>query len=85
MGRGCPVLASDIPALREISGSGALLLPLGDEAAWAEAMRRVVGDEALRADLRARGAETVARYSWDKTARGVLDVLAAAVAAPPAA
>jgi glycosyltransferase involved in cell wall biosynthesis len=86
MGRGCPVLASDIPALREISGSGALLLPLGDEAAWAEAMRRVVGDEGLRADLRARGAETVARYSWDRTARGVLDVLsAAAVAAPPAA
>jgi glycosyltransferase involved in cell wall biosynthesis len=86
MGRGCPVLASDIPALREISGSGALLLPLGDEAAWTEAMRRVVGDETLRADLRVRGAETVARYSWERTARGVLDVLsAAAVAAPPAA
>jgi glycosyltransferase involved in cell wall biosynthesis len=85
MGRGCPVLASDIPSLREISGSGALLLPLGEEEAWAEAMRRVVGDEGLRADLRARGAETVARYSWDKTARGVLDVLSAAVAAPPAA
>jgi glycosyltransferase involved in cell wall biosynthesis len=87
MGRGCPVLASDIPALREISGSGALLLPLGDEAAWAEAMRRVVADEGLRADLRARGAETVARYSWEATARGVLDVLArsaGAVAAPPA-
>ena len=88
MGRGCPVLASDIPALREISGSGALLLPLADEEAWADAMRRVVGDEGLRADLRARGAETVARYSWERTARGVLDVLArsaAAVAAPPAA
>lgn len=82
MGRGCPVLASDIPALREISGSGALLLALGDEAAWAEAMRRVVADESLRADLRARGAETVARYSWDKTARGVLDVLSYA-AQPP--
>jgi glycosyltransferase involved in cell wall biosynthesis len=82
MGRGCPVLASDIPALREISGSGALLLPLGDEAAWAEAMRRVVVDESLRAHLRARGAETVARYSWDQTARGVLDVLSHAAQAP---
>jgi glycosyltransferase involved in cell wall biosynthesis len=88
MGRGCPVLASDIPALREVSGSGALLLPLDDEAAWAEAMRRVAGDDGLRADLRARGAETVARYSWERTARGVLDVLArsaSAVAAPPPA
>jgi glycosyltransferase involved in cell wall biosynthesis len=81
MGRGCPVLASDIPALREVSGSGALLLPLADEEAWAEAMRRVVADEALRADLRARGAETVARYSWEATARGVLDVLAGAAGA----
>jgi len=78
MARGCPVLASDIPALREVSGSGALLLPLADEEAWAEAMRRVVADEAVRADLRARGAETVARYSWETTARGVLDVLARA-------
>ena len=81
MGRGCPVLASDIPALREVSGSGALLLPLDDEEAWAEAMRRVVGDEGLRGDLRARGAETVARYSWEQTARGVLDVLARAAGA----
>jgi len=81
MGRGCPVLASDIPALREVSGSGALLLALGDEAAWADAMRRVVADEELRADLRARGAETVARYSWEATARGVLDVLARAASA----
>ena len=78
MARGCPVLASDIPALREISGSGALLLPLGDEAAWADGMRRAAADEGLRADLRRRGAETVARYSWDKTARGVLDVLSRA-------
>jgi glycosyltransferase involved in cell wall biosynthesis len=78
MARGCPVLASDIPGLREISGSAALLLPLGDEGAWAEAMRRVVTDEALRADLRARGAETAARYSWEATARGVLNVLARA-------
>jgi glycosyltransferase involved in cell wall biosynthesis len=75
------VLASDIPALREISGSGALLLPLGDEAAWADGMQRVAADEGLRADLRARGADTVARYSWEQTARGVLDVLSRAAGA----
>jgi glycosyltransferase involved in cell wall biosynthesis len=75
MARGCPVLESDIPALREVSGDGALLLALDDEAAWADAMRRVVADAGLRDGLRARGAATVARYSWDATARGVLDVL----------
>jgi glycosyltransferase involved in cell wall biosynthesis len=74
MARGCPVLASDIPALREVSGDGALLLPLGDEDAWAGAIRRVLADDELRQDLRRRGGETVARYSWEEAARGVCRV-----------
>src|SRR5919199_1461961 len=77
MARGCPVLASDIPALREVSGDGALLLPLGDEDVWAEAIRRVLADDELRSDLRRRGGETVARYSWEEAARGVCRVFAA--------
>jgi glycosyltransferase involved in cell wall biosynthesis len=82
MARGCPVLASDIPALREISGSGALLLPVDDVGAWADAMRRVTSDERLRAELRARGAATAARYSWDATARGVLGLFGEISATP---
>jgi glycosyltransferase involved in cell wall biosynthesis len=77
MARDCPVLASDIPAVREISGDGALLLPLGDADAWAGAIRRVVADDDLRSDLRRRGRETVARYSWDDAARGVCRVFTA--------
>lgn len=75
MGRGCPVLASDIPSVREISGSGAMLLPLEDEAAWVDAIRRIVAAEPLRAELRERGFATVSRYSWLETARGVCRVL----------
>jgi glycosyltransferase involved in cell wall biosynthesis len=71
MARGCPVLASDVPAVREISGDGAMLLPLDDRAAWAAAMRRVLSDDHLREGLRRRGAETVRRYSWTATARAV--------------
>ncbi len=71
MARGCPVLASDIPALREISGDGAWLLPADDRGAWAAAMRRVLADSPLREDLRRRGELTVGRYSWEKTARGI--------------
>ena len=70
MARECPVLASDIPAFREVSGSGALLVPL-DEGRWADSLQRLAGDEALRADLRERGRQTVARYSWDETARSL--------------
>ncbi|HVE68779.1 MAG TPA: glycosyltransferase family 1 protein [Solirubrobacteraceae bacterium] len=71
MARGCPVLASDIPALREVSGDGALLLPLDDQPAWSDAMRRVVSDAELGGDLRRRGTATARRYSWEATARGV--------------
>lgn len=69
MARGCPVLATDIAAIREVSGEGAMLLPLDDEAAWADAIARVAGDEATRSQLRTRGASTAARYSWTRTAR----------------
>jgi glycosyltransferase involved in cell wall biosynthesis len=71
MARGCPVLASDIPAFREISGSGALLVSLDDVAGWAESLRRLAADDALRSELKERGAKTVARYSWQSTARGL--------------
>jgi glycosyltransferase involved in cell wall biosynthesis len=71
MARGCPVLASDIPAFREISGSGALLVSLDDEAGWTESLRRLAADDGLRSELRERGTKTVARYSWQSTARSL--------------
>jgi glycosyltransferase involved in cell wall biosynthesis len=74
MSRGCPVLASDIPPIREVSGDGALLLPLDDEESWVAAIRRIVADAALRDTLRTRGARTVTRYSWDGTARALCDL-----------
>jgi glycosyltransferase involved in cell wall biosynthesis len=69
MARDCPVLASDIPAVREVAGAGALLLPLDGHAAWVDAVRRVVEDRALASDLRVRGRSVAAGYSWEKTAR----------------
>jgi glycosyltransferase involved in cell wall biosynthesis len=74
MARSCPVVASDIPAIREISGDGAFLVPLDDEAAWVDAIRRVSADGTFRDDLRRRGAEVVSRYSWAETARRVCQV-----------
>jgi glycosyltransferase involved in cell wall biosynthesis len=68
MARGCPVLAGDVPAVREVSGAGCLLLPLAGDA-WIEAIRRVTNDSQLLEDLRRRGSEAVERYSWSKSAR----------------
>lgn len=80
MARGCPVVESDIPSLREVSGDGALLVQPDDQAGWRDAMQRVLTDADVVADLQARGALTVGRYSWEATARGVLEVFRAAAA-----
>jgi glycosyltransferase involved in cell wall biosynthesis len=68
MARGCPVIASDIPALREIAGAGALLLPL-EESAWAQAIGLLEREQTLQDDLRARGRATAESYSWSEAAR----------------
>jgi glycosyltransferase involved in cell wall biosynthesis len=74
MARGCPVLASDIPALREISGSGAWLLPPDDPSAWSRAIRVLAASPQARDRLRARGRKVADGYSWRRTARGVCEL-----------
>jgi glycosyltransferase involved in cell wall biosynthesis len=79
MSRGCPVLASDIPAVREVSGDGAWLLPVDDNAGWEQALRTLLRDGEVREALKQRGAMRSAGFSWERTAQGVygvfLDVL----------
>lgn len=75
MARGCPVVASDIPALRETAADGALLVAL-DRSSWATALEQVAKDDALRASLRARGEIRVGRFSWQETARALCHVFA---------
>lgn len=80
MARGCPVVESDIPALREVSGDGALLVRPDDQVGWRDAMQRILTEPDLTSDLQTRGSQTVARYSWEATARGVLEVFRATAA-----
>ncbi len=82
MARGCPVLASDLPALREIAGDGALLLPVDARRAWVDAVRRVSADESFRADLRARGRRVAATYSWERTARSLCELFVRLLSSP---
>jgi glycosyltransferase involved in cell wall biosynthesis len=75
MARDCPVLASDLPALREVLGDGAMLLPIGERDAWVQGLQRIAGDETLRAALRSRGRAVAGRYSWERTARSLCELL----------
>jgi len=72
MASGCPVVTTAETALAEIAGDAALFTPARDVAALAEAMRRMVSDEALRRDLSRAGVARAAGYSWEETARRTL-------------
>lgn len=65
MTNGLPVVASDIPAFRQLVGeSGAgLLFPLDDPAAAGAAIRRLADDPDLRHEMGQRGREHVQRYT----------------------
>ena len=74
-GCGVPVITSNTSSLPEVAGDAALLVDPLDVDAIADAMYRLVTDEALRAELARRGFENVKRFSWDKCARETLAVL----------
>lgn len=61
------IVASNLPAFAEVvrDGETALLVPPGDVAAWAVAIRRLRDDPALRERLGAQARnEALARYTW---------------------
>lgn len=68
MAAGAPVIASDIPAVREVAGDAALLVPPLDVAKWTVALDTMLVDQKRRAELTAKGLERVKAFSWDKTA-----------------
>ena len=72
---GVPVITSNTSSLPEVAGDAALLVDPHDVDAIAEAMSRLVTDEALRAELSRRGLANVKRFSWEKCARETLAVL----------
>jgi glycosyltransferase involved in cell wall biosynthesis len=74
MACGAPVLASAIPVLREVLGSAAELVPGFDPDAWAQALAALLADSGRRDDLRRRGREHAARFTWRETARLTWDV-----------
>jgi glycosyltransferase involved in cell wall biosynthesis/GT2 family glycosyltransferase len=69
MAAGTPVVASDIPAVREVAGGAAHYVssPL-DPDAWRKALDRIHADEALRTDLVERGRRALPRFSWTEVA-----------------
>ena len=74
MAAGVPVLASDTPALREVGGDAATFLPAGDAAAWGRAISEAAAEGDAERAVRARaGRERAASFTWERTARGLVE------------
>ncbi len=74
MACGVPVVCSSASSLPEVAGDAALLVDPHDEEGLAAAMERALADETLRAEMRARGLQQAARFTWDRAARQLLSV-----------
>ncbi|WP_457201915.1 D-inositol-3-phosphate glycosyltransferase [Nocardioides sp. HB32] len=73
---GTPVVAAAVGGLTTVvrDGRSGLLVDGHDPVAWADALRRVVEDDALRVRLEAGALEQARRFSWERTAERVLEV-----------
>lgn len=74
MACGAPVVCSNRTSLPEVVGDAAITVDPMDLRALTDAMRRVLTDEQLAADLRARSLKRAAQFSWHKTARETITV-----------
>jgi glycosyltransferase involved in cell wall biosynthesis len=60
--------------LIEAGGDAALYAPPDDAPAFADAVQRIFGDDALAATLRRRGIERARTMTWSSAARTLVDV-----------
>jgi glycosyltransferase involved in cell wall biosynthesis len=76
MRRELPVACSNVTSLPEVAGDAAELFDPYDESAIAAAIRRLLDDEARRAELVERGRIRAREFTWEKSARRLLEVYA---------
>lgn len=71
MARGCPVVGSDIPIIREVGGDAMRFFDPHDPASIARTVREVVADPGTLADA---GRKRAALFTWQRTAEATADV-----------
>jgi glycosyltransferase involved in cell wall biosynthesis len=68
MASGLPVIASDIPALREITGESTILLPPKDLNLWVEKIDFLLKNKKIRKEMAIKGIEKAKEELWEKKA-----------------
>ncbi len=74
MSMGVPTVVSDRGSLPEVVGDASLVVDIDREGSLAEAIHRLVTEEGLAKELRAKGLERYKRFTWERCARETVDV-----------
>jgi glycosyltransferase involved in cell wall biosynthesis len=74
MDAGLPVVSTRVPAIAEVAGDAAVLVPSRSPTDLAQGIIGVLDDDQLRADLRRRGRLRSGRFSWDTAAAELADL-----------
>lgn len=76
MAAGRPIVASDLPSIREIlDESTAVLVKPDDPQALADGIKKVLNDPAFGERLAAAAKEKVKNYTWEKRAKKILEFI----------
>jgi glycosyltransferase involved in cell wall biosynthesis len=82
MACGTPVVTSNVSSLPEVVGDAAVLVNPANVFDIARGIRDALLDEELRTELIRRGREQASRFSWERTARQMLEIYQEAAARP---
>jgi glycosyltransferase involved in cell wall biosynthesis len=74
MACGVPVVAANNSSIHEVAGDAAVYFDANDHQTITDAMLRMLGDDAMKADLVHKGLARAATFSWGRCARETLDV-----------
>ena len=74
MACGCPVITSNVASLPEVAGDAALLVNPYRTEEIADALKKLLNNRELQEELKRKGLEQAAGFSWEKNARETLDV-----------
>jgi len=72
---GTPVITSSISSMPEVAGDGAILVDPKNSEEIAEAAYKLITDKELGDDIIKKGLENVKRFSWEKCAKEIKDIL----------
>lgn len=74
MASGAPVIASDVSSIPEVVGDASIRIDPQDPDSLASAMTRLIEEPDLRRQLRNRGFERAALFSWPRCAEMTLEI-----------